>query len=384
MKEQLKHIFDQSACLSKRQLRDYLSGDITHDECHALEHHINTCFFCSEALEGMIENKEDSLSTLDRLNNHFLKERFSISHPNVHLNSIATTASAPTIRRIHKPNPRKFAPKPSAIASAAILAFAVLWYIQNGKDRIHDRETNSPQLAQTVNSVPERQKNSMGLMAMPSSANNQNATNNHEVTDTNSPIPEQQSDIAQIEKASEPALNAEQKTKPIQEKQATAAAMQKVTIEKKTESAAKPLLAQKEKTTVDPIKKQENKSLKVPQNIHEPTDPAIEQLYVATTPKIPEANSNLANPDQDNTGNAKKLFESARYNEALDIYKTQMNALDKQTRVDASLMAARCYIRMGQSTKASVLLESLASNGNSAQKRQAKKLLKGLEKDTEE
>ena len=98
MSEQLKHIFDSSACLSKRQLKDYVTGIMSREESYALEHHVNTCFFCSEALDGMLEHS-DALVTVDQLNTGFLKDHFSLTNPQIHLNSLAPAAAVPAVQK---------------------------------------------------------------------------------------------------------------------------------------------------------------------------------------------------------------------------------------------------------------------------------------------
>jgi len=112
--------------------------------------------------------------------------------------------------------------------------------------------------------------------------------------------------------------------------------------------------------------------------------PVAADIFITSEPMINEAPDPEPGNQQAKTGTAKMLFESGNYNDALDVYKNQMNSTDRQTRQQASMMAARCYLNMGQTSFASILLESLASNGSGAQKRQAKRLLKDLGKDSGE
>src|SRR5690606_5602807 len=128
MSEQLKHIFDNSACLSKRQLKDYVNTTMSREEQYAVEHHITTCFFCSEALEGM-NRKDEALVAVDELNTNFLKDHFSLINPQIHLNSIAPTVQAQPIQRQRKKTTMQPLLRPSALAAAALLGFAVLWYL---------------------------------------------------------------------------------------------------------------------------------------------------------------------------------------------------------------------------------------------------------------
>lgn len=48
-------IFHDSHCLSKAQLMAYLKGSLDRDEVYTVETHLNSCVFCSEALDGLME-----------------------------------------------------------------------------------------------------------------------------------------------------------------------------------------------------------------------------------------------------------------------------------------------------------------------------------------
>lgn len=130
MSEQLKHIFDISACPTKRQMKDYLSGTMSREEVYAFEHHINSCMLCSEALEGMLENTEASLVGMNELSNNFLKDHLELHPPQIHLNSIAHAAPAnlPTTKT---KKTASISWRSVGIAAAFLLCLGLGWYFKN-------------------------------------------------------------------------------------------------------------------------------------------------------------------------------------------------------------------------------------------------------------
>ena len=76
---------------------------------------------------------------------------------------------------------------------------------------------------------------------------------------------------------------------------------------------------------------------------------------------------------------ANALYEAGNYGAAASSYREQMNVEDKRTSQQATLMAARSYLKLGHKVKAKQLLQTLVNEGSGSQKRQAKRLLKDLE-----
>jgi len=87
---QMAHIFDNSVCLTSRQVKEYISGAMVAEECHAVEHHLNNCPLCSMAVDGMQIDPKEALVQLDALNTRFLNDHFSITYPQMHLSSFVT------------------------------------------------------------------------------------------------------------------------------------------------------------------------------------------------------------------------------------------------------------------------------------------------------
>ena len=88
MNHKLIHIFDNSACLTRKQLRDYISCKMIDEEAHATEVHLISCKLCSEAVEGYTKNNS-VLEAMMELDSDFLEPHFPLHDPQVHLNSIA-------------------------------------------------------------------------------------------------------------------------------------------------------------------------------------------------------------------------------------------------------------------------------------------------------
>lgn len=125
MKEQLVHILDQSVCLSRKQMKEYLSGTMLSEEMHAAEVHLNSCALCSLAMEGFEEHSEEALQAIASLNSGFLKEHFDNITPKIHLNSVAHVImpTAESRKRI------TLAPlwRVGSVAAAALLIFGIIW-----------------------------------------------------------------------------------------------------------------------------------------------------------------------------------------------------------------------------------------------------------------
>lgn len=71
MKKGASSIFEESGCLSEKQLMDYLQGRLNEEEIHSLEAHISGCNFCNEALEGLmqVENKDQIPAVIKQIHN---------------------------------------------------------------------------------------------------------------------------------------------------------------------------------------------------------------------------------------------------------------------------------------------------------------------------
>jgi anti-sigma factor RsiW len=134
MKTQLKNIFDESTCLTRRQLKDYVSGVMSTEECHAAEHHLNDCPFCSEAVDGIAANGVEAIAAIGELNTTFLKEHFDKQLPQVHLNSLAPTLSI-TDAKAKRRKGKGAAITTTSVIAAILLVFGLFtyWKHEQGK-----------------------------------------------------------------------------------------------------------------------------------------------------------------------------------------------------------------------------------------------------------
>jgi hypothetical protein len=137
MNDQLIHILDHSACLSRRQVRDYLAGAMEQEEQHAVELHLIACPLCGLAMEGFESRPADAAVSLAGLNAGFLKEHFDKLVPQIHLNSMspAHALQSPSRKRSTQSIP---AWKHVVLIGSLLAAFAILWYYEFGREKKTD------------------------------------------------------------------------------------------------------------------------------------------------------------------------------------------------------------------------------------------------------
>lgn len=350
MSEPLNHIFDYSACLTRRQLKDYTAGNISAEERYAVEHHLNSCLLCSAAIEGIAMHNHACV-TLDEVSHSFLKEHFVKTSPQVHLNSMALTAPA-SVKKARTRSKSQGVVKPSTVAAAILLSIGALWYMEYGKD-----------------------------MQLKPGISKASIISNEQPAEETSTVP------FTTEPAEQPAAVAEktvtnEEVQPIVDKQQKQPPWLTAAIEEKKESKTE----KKGKETEVAIQKQ---SMPVKQEIQEVAPPATtEKMPVANIkevkevkPKVePKVNTEVI--ERDDNSNAEKLFQSRKYSAALSTYKKMMGSGDRRTRQEATLMAARCYMNMGKNGDATALLEELANNGNGSHKRTARRMLRAMSNET--
>jgi FimV-like protein len=375
-KEQLKYIFGKSACLTPRQMKQYTHGQMTNEECHAVEVHLNSCAFCNEAVEGLFEQQEgDAADVAATLNSDFLKDHFSIHHPQVHLNSMAP---AQPIVQVAQPKRKrmKVQPfwRPSSIAAVVLLGFGLLWYIKFGQKAVEkvqiaqalpERTEVNNASASAANETQQNQalyndgiveKNSAATVTQPPESNLPNQTppttqppvllaDNVEGSDAKASLDSRQDENIQKQAGNEdlstaakfvPAAPAAD-TKDVDVVQAVAA-------NKKTKTLAK-----------------------MPQN----TGTQLSEIEVATAGSRRE--NGKAEPSADD------LYNNGKYSAALNLYKQEMaEAGSRGKRQRAAINVARCHVAMGNKQKARQLLQSIVDEGG-PQKRTARKMLENMD-----
>lgn len=153
MKEQLIHILDQSVCLSRRQMKDYLSGTMEQEEQHAVELHLIACPLCGMAMDGFEKHPSEALSGLNDLNSRFLKAHFDTLVPQIHLNSMAPATAIPSAKPLRQSQGQPIW-KHVAIITVLLGAFALIWYYEFGRES-STYVAPTTQVSETVNPVPE-------------------------------------------------------------------------------------------------------------------------------------------------------------------------------------------------------------------------------------
>lgn len=371
MNKALIHIFDSSACLTRRQMKDYVNGVMTNEEVHAAEVHLNSCMFCSEAIDGLYEDKEHSaVGAMMALDNEFLKEKLSLSHPEVHLNSLAPAQSAsyaaPRRRGRYKTKPLKHT---SAIAAMLLLGFGLWWYM--------GRNSGYSSIAPTVqeNTTAGNGNNNAGTVygsdntlkpekaAVLALASDPTEVKQEEKTVAATAI---SSDNKNAIKQQAVPLNvkpiAEIKDKKTEEKQAIKTAAKLVDGPSSLPSSAGntktfDILTGATGAGADAARKSDLRNSF--------TDNRSEN-------KIETATTAGGAIEQGHT-----YYSQGKYSSALSSFRKEMSNADKKKRHEATIMAARCYLSMGNKTEAQQLLQQLVDEGG-PQKRAAKKLLKEM------
>jgi len=362
MNGELKHIFDASACLTRRQIREYIGGNLSVEERHAADHHLNSCMFCSDAMDAYQAGAK-SLAGMEALNNGFLKEYFARHSPQVHLNSMALSAVVPV--RKSRSNRKSVLLRPSGIVAAVLLLAGAVWYMEFDGDQFKGGGRDAAAVTSASAAVQAERPPVVKL---------------------------QQETII----ADKPAPSTMPVTEPLKPAATVVAAVPEPPA-KKTEDRSEKPLTQKTKAAENTAAKSVASSRSPGVSHHADQKPANPEsgaglLNLSTEERIAPADEKNPQTDQDATMPAKEeakddagsLFQAGKYNAALGSYKKLMNSGDKRTRQDATLMAARCYMNLGQKDNALQLLESLAATGSGPQKRTAKRMLRLMNNEPEE
>lgn len=79
MKNNLNNIFSESECLSEEMLYKYLEDKLTAKEKYIVENHLQSCEFCSDALEGLslLKNVEEAKSMIGEIKNEIINKSFT-------------------------------------------------------------------------------------------------------------------------------------------------------------------------------------------------------------------------------------------------------------------------------------------------------------------
>lgn len=351
MNNQLNHIFDESVCLTKRQVKDYVTGHMGREECHAVELHLNSCPLCSVAIEGLSEHPEETVATLTGINTNFLQEHISKSLPQVHLNSIAHAAAPAASLQPAKNKKHGVQPlwRNASIAAALLVCCGLVWFWESGKKRndllahkaglssaaaaVNEPETSATSEVPEEKKPREPKKGSSKPPLLIATARTHNASETEKTQAVN-----KKEDTDEAERAD--AVVAAENARSLKEEQA------QPTVAKGMMSAAKE---------------------------HSVTDAKPAPQKMAAMAAAPKERIGV-----DALEVADAAYEKKYYNAALDQYKEAMKNPDAGRRYKATLGAARCYMALGQKKAAKELLEKILSDKH-ADKEPAQSMLKDLE-----
>lgn len=383
MNSQLAHIFDESACLSKRQIRDYISGTMGREETHAVEVHLNSCPFCSEAVEGLTEHAEEAVMALNDFGTpQFLQDHLSKALPQVHLNSIAHAAAPIPVTPHGRNKNRSLQPvwRNASIAAALIVSIGLIWYWEATKD-----QRNIAMLAQKRNAIVPVETAPAKTASEPVAV----AANHPEkATGKEKKQPEHPDNKSQ----KPPLLIASSKavTSTIAGKETDTDVSAKEDNQKVSgEIAAADVKQQslREETTTKDVQSSGIQQSFAYGNSYQGYNQSYsnQQLNVAKyeAPKKLKSAVVASAPQMDNSRAdeldvADAAYEKKYYNAALDQYKLAiLKATSKDRKYKAMLGAAKCYKDLGQKKEAQDLLNTIIKE-NSDLKDAAQSLLKEL------
>lgn len=376
MKERLLHILDQSTCLTRRQMKDYLAGTMLPEEVHAAETHISSCPLCSMALEGFQEHTEEALAAISSLNSGFLKDHFDSISPQIHLNSLAPAIPVAHHGQATHKKKGNLIPlyKLGAVAAAILVGFGIFWMI-GSRDNIEHTgmiAQNEPATAQSVEKPqPATNVSQAAKMAESSQVTVPVGDSKMELRKQSAYSPEQPA-TGKAVAADRIAANA---AKP---EAASATEDQAFSMSSGAAAPSAPPAATK------PVARTMTKDRSVMMTDSVAPDKtkakqAAKMLAVRETEdekKVAERSraEESVDEDADHLQLGNEAYSSKNYQSALNHYKAQMNTGRPKRRAEATFRAAECYKNLGNRTKAVSLLKGLVENDGPYRK-SARKLL---------
>ncbi|MBS1616193.1 MAG: hypothetical protein JST06_08770 [Bacteroidetes bacterium] len=344
MKEQLLHILDQSVCLSRKQMKEYLSGAMLPEEVHAAEVHLNTCPLCRLALEGFETHSEESLQAIASLNSGFLKEHFDNISPQIHLNSMAPAAS---FNKVQVERKKSIAPfwRLASLAAGLLLLFGVAWAWKHRQRAeipipgIVNRQASVPIQSQPKQKAPIPGSSAASLPLSKSNQNLHTATAHDETEYVDAgfavkKLPPQQANPNQEARKKEPnpAATTEQPAQEVAPSQINSGAHYYQEYEGKDET-------------------------------HQVPEPAAPASSIAPT----------------STHAPSESYSKATVEKALSTYLQGMNSSDPQTRYQFMILAAQCYNALGNKSQAEALLRTVIKEAPGHERRAARRALRRLQ-----
>lgn len=383
IKDDVKHLFDRSACLNKRQFEAYLSGNMITEEVYGIEHHINGCPLCSMAMDGM-QLRKDALEVASGLNADFIKDHFAV------MPASSGSGASSYMKNLKS---KEINTKPVMTALKVFVAIgacaAILWFVQSlGKNKSEEAEPTQEEVVNVA--TPPRQEEQQVIVEEPLMADTTQvaAEPAPEPVVEQAPVAEKTA-IGPPADNAKPAVTAKPAVVPPQAiaKQVTTpvkpvtAAIKPVTATVKPVVATKPAVPNLLKPTVTappqvvkevpreeplkPVVKQEERSA-IREEVKPTPPPATKKEEADELPSDPLAAG-------------KVLMDKRSYNAAINKMRNEMRSNNKGRRQEAVMLVARCYQAMGNKDRASELLKSIVDEGG-PEKKNAKKMLKEVDK----
>lgn len=363
-KDQLKHIFEESACLTPRQVKGYVTGKMVHEEAHAVEVHLLSCPFCREAVEGIAEQKSPgAVSAMEKLDAGFIAKHFGVT-----AQEVTPAKNTPPVTKARsendKPKTVRNIWKPMALAASLLAIVAVLWFM---RDNIFPQDNG--QMAQQI-TLPEKPAEEVIAYTPAADSNitvmaDSMAISEQEMAPEELPVAvEHPADVKPGEIKEVAAAKKESDKKIANARLAAEAPV------KRPREDVKPLPMAARQSSADALPRMGNSYSATESATTAPAavaDKAAEKEEATEVKKKTEpARSGLEKADD--------LFNKGKYRRALKAYQDEMGDTRSNKRDAATFMAARCHVELGEKMQAKTLLNSLV-NENSVKKAQAQQVL---------
>lgn len=386
-KEQLKHIFENSACLSPKQLRMYASGKMVHEEAHAAEMHLLSCPLCNDAVEGLMEaNKPEAFKYVEKQDTAFLAQHIDLLTAQEELNKDSGNKKMP----LKAPTagsgmPMRRMLKPIGIAAGVLLIAGVFWFMRDSifpeKENVQVAQNTAP-AGEPVNNTPEVSTRPADTLEQTtpvvSDSSRQLLADATILDDDNSEAEAQAEEPLKETKKEEQPI--EKKKKEVKEELPT-----KNTASTTTAATAPNKKAAKEQTKKEPVSADAaidkyDARMGNSFNADEKKEEKQAALYRAkdaeAAPEPPKKKIELGRASSGIT-KGDEAFNEGKYKKALRQYQKIMFDPQSNQKDAATLMAAKCHIAMEEQMQARTLLNSLIKE-NSSKKGEASGLLNKL------
>lgn len=394
-REQLKHIFEQSSCLTKKQLKEYVSGSMSPEEAHAVEQHLHSCPMCSDAVDGLMAQQGKGVEVMNTINADFLTKHLGTANPQAPRNiNMPPTNTANTTDKRRKPAPAMIKAKPvksyfafrtMSVAATILFAIVGIWYYRLTNDVLQESQPVAQELPkpapieqpaaaqyaedtqEAIAAAADMVNNGITEVGTGASITQSPATKDKGVVAMAAPTREKEKEgllkrlgnkieAAAAKKTTQQLLGAIKNDNP--DKYATSAKNQFV-----EEQRMKP-----KEERADIVDMQAGNASRATGNSYQPAEDVK-----AVTISEKEAAEPVSKIDK-----ADQLLKSGKASDALNLYTQEMRgASSRGKRQEAAIGAARCYVALGNRYKAKDILLSIVDEGG-PRKREAKRMLKEL------